>query len=238
MSISLILGHCNGLIEILGDYLALLITFPLGRDANVDMFFLMCWKKGEVHYVGLSQPLRLVVINVICPVAKLRSSGWGAYAYVSFLTEEHSSFPTSSNALKIFSGSSSMEETTMFRASSHCADWVSHRSQNTPRSSVRLGCSAEPNSTGSGPSLIPPPSIRPSRSRATDTIFLFNLLFEEADPPLGYFYPETRPFTFIVHRHALIALILPAQRACAPSPSDSVAAPTLVPWHVWGVQLT
>ena len=52
-SISLILGHCNVLIEIVGDFLALLVTFPLVRDASVDMFFLLRWKKGEAHCVSL-----------------------------------------------------------------------------------------------------------------------------------------------------------------------------------------
>ena len=58
-SISLILGHCNVLIKIVGEYLALLITFPLVRDASVDMFFLVRWKKGEAHCVSISQLLTL-----------------------------------------------------------------------------------------------------------------------------------------------------------------------------------
>ena len=58
-SISLILGHCNVLIEIAGEYLALLITFPLMWDASVDMFFLVHWKKGEAHCVSISQLLTL-----------------------------------------------------------------------------------------------------------------------------------------------------------------------------------
>ena len=56
-SISLILGHCNVLIEIVGEYLALLITFPLVQDASVDMFFLVHWKKGDVHCVSISRLL-------------------------------------------------------------------------------------------------------------------------------------------------------------------------------------
>jgi len=49
---SLLLGHCNVLIEIVGDFLALLITFPWARDEHEDMFFLMRWKKGEAHCVS------------------------------------------------------------------------------------------------------------------------------------------------------------------------------------------
>ena len=49
---SLLLGHCNVLIEIVGDFLALLITFPWSRSENEDMFFLVRWKKGETHCVS------------------------------------------------------------------------------------------------------------------------------------------------------------------------------------------
>ncbi len=50
---SLLLGHCNVLIEIVGDFLALLIMFPWARDEHEDMFFLVRWKKGEVHCVSV-----------------------------------------------------------------------------------------------------------------------------------------------------------------------------------------
>ena len=50
---SLLLGHCNVLIEIAGDFLALLITFPWVRNENEDMFFLVRWKKGEIHCVSI-----------------------------------------------------------------------------------------------------------------------------------------------------------------------------------------
>lgn len=53
---SLLLGHCNVLIEIVGDFLALLITFPWVRNENEDVFYLVRWKKGEIHCVSyLSQ---------------------------------------------------------------------------------------------------------------------------------------------------------------------------------------
>jgi hypothetical protein len=50
---SLLLGHCNVLIEIVGEFLALLITFPWARNENEDMFFLVRWKKGETHCVSV-----------------------------------------------------------------------------------------------------------------------------------------------------------------------------------------
>jgi hypothetical protein len=49
---SLLLGHCNVLIEVVGDFLALLITFPWARNEQEDMFFLVRWKKGEAHCVS------------------------------------------------------------------------------------------------------------------------------------------------------------------------------------------
>jgi hypothetical protein len=49
----LTVGHCNVLIEIVGDFLVLLVTFPWARGENEDMFFLVRWKKGEAHCVSL-----------------------------------------------------------------------------------------------------------------------------------------------------------------------------------------
>jgi hypothetical protein len=62
-SISLVLDQSNVLIEIVGDYLALLITFPLVQDANVDKFFLVRWKKGGAHCVSHSHSLLSVDIK-------------------------------------------------------------------------------------------------------------------------------------------------------------------------------
>ena len=44
--------HCNDVIEIVGDFLALLITFRRARDEHEDKFFLVDWKKGEAHCVS------------------------------------------------------------------------------------------------------------------------------------------------------------------------------------------
>ena len=53
---SLLLGRCNALISIVGELLALLITFPWVRNESEDMFFLMRWKKGEIHCVSTYHP--------------------------------------------------------------------------------------------------------------------------------------------------------------------------------------
>ena len=69
-SISLILGHCNVLIKIVEEYLAL-ITFPLMRDESVDIFFLVRWEKGDAHCVVFRGSFLSVDITVsaVCSVA-------------------------------------------------------------------------------------------------------------------------------------------------------------------------
>jgi hypothetical protein len=49
---SQLLGPCSIHIEIVGDFLALLIAFPWVRSKQEDMFFLVRWKKGEAHCVS------------------------------------------------------------------------------------------------------------------------------------------------------------------------------------------
>jgi hypothetical protein len=45
-------GQCHVMIEIVGEFLVLLITFPWARSEYQDMFFLVHWKKGDVHCVS------------------------------------------------------------------------------------------------------------------------------------------------------------------------------------------
>jgi hypothetical protein len=51
---SVLLGHCNVLTEIVGDFLALLITFPWAQNEHEDMFFIVRWKKGDTHCVSVA----------------------------------------------------------------------------------------------------------------------------------------------------------------------------------------
>ncbi|KAI0285739.1 hypothetical protein BC826DRAFT_111070 [Russula brevipes] len=100
---------------------------------------------------------------------------------------------------------------------------------------VRLGCRSEPNPTGSrGPLAIPAPSSRPFRDKAEDAIILFNVVIEDGQ----FHFPDTRPFTFIVHRRALLGHIPAAYRECAPFCSIPEPAPAHVPWAEWGVTAT
>ncbi|KAH9980743.1 hypothetical protein BJV74DRAFT_778968 [Russula compacta] len=221
---SLLLGHCNVLIEIVGDFLALLITFPWSRSEDEDMFFLVRWKKGETH----------------C----LRSSAWGAYSYFSFLTQDTLVIPNlAQNTLELVKIVSDNDD--IPRLVPLC---VLNLPPLTRRASiVRLGCRAEPNPIGtSGALAIPAPSSRPFRDKAEDAVILFNILIEDVQPDAGQFhFPETRPFTFIVHRRALAAQIPAEHRACAPYCCSVVAAaaeselePAQVPWDAWGAAAT
>lgn len=218
-SISLILGHCNVLIEIVGDFLALLITFPWARDTNEDMFFLVRWKQGEAH--------------------RLRTPEWSAYAYFSFLTEDTLVIPNlTQNVLEIVrivvDGG---DDDDVPRLVPLCILGLPPLSGAS--AIVRLACRAEPNPTGSGPPRIPAPSSRPFRDKAEDAIVLFNMLIEDSVQHMGRFqFPETCPFTFIAHRSALLAHILPIQRACAPFRSVPGVEPAGVPWPAWGVPAT
>ncbi len=63
---SMLLGHCNVLIEIVGDFLALLIIFPWARSEQEDMFFLVRWKKGEAHCVSDIAALSSPIAHIYC----------------------------------------------------------------------------------------------------------------------------------------------------------------------------
>ncbi|KAN0118369.1 hypothetical protein V8E52_005345 [Russula decolorans] len=215
---SLLLGHCNVLIEIVGDFLALLITFPWARNEQEDMFFLVRWKKGEAH----------------C----LRSSEWGAYGYFSFLSHDTLVIPNLiQNTLEIVK--IVIESDDIPCLSPLCA--LNLPSLTRRASIIRLGCRAEPNPTGPGPLAIPAPSNRPFRDKAEDAIILFSVLIEDIQIHPGQFhFPQTRPFSFIVHRRALLDHIPAAHRACAPFCSTPEPAPETVqvPWEAWGVSAT
>ena len=96
----------------------------------------------------------------------------------------------------------------------------------------RLPPRAQPNRHRPAPhpaSPVPPPS-RPFRDKATDAIVLFNLLIEDSEPIMRHVFPEMHPFTFIVHRRALIAQI--------PRTAAADASTLVPPWSAWGEPVT
>jgi hypothetical protein len=105
---------------------------------------------------------------------------------------------------------------------------------------IRFNCRAEPNPTGSGPLAIPAPSSRPFHDKAEDAIILFTILIEDIQMHLGQFRSRMRPFSFIVHRRALLDHVPSADRACAPFCSTPEPAPETVQvsWEAWGASAT
>jgi hypothetical protein len=171
--------------------------------------------------------------------AQLRSSEWGAYSYFSFLTEDTLVIPNllqnTLEIVRIVVDESSDDDVP--RLVPLCTLGLPPLSPHA--SIVRLGCRAEPNPTSSSPLLRPAPSSRPFRDNAADAIVLFNLLIEDMNMDAAQFFHETRPFTFFVHRRALLAQIPHAQRVCELFRSaPGAAAPTPVPWSAWGISAT
>src|SRR5712671_5486222 len=84
-----LIGHCNVLIEIVGDFLALLITFPWARNENEDMFFLVRWKKGETHCVSVPRTQR-IPSHTVYPASVFRM---GSVCIFQFPLARHSRDP-------------------------------------------------------------------------------------------------------------------------------------------------
>ncbi|KAI0287388.1 hypothetical protein BC826DRAFT_1045106 [Russula brevipes] len=192
---------------------------PCNVLIEIDVFFIVRWRKGDTY----------------C----LRPSERGAYAYFSFLSEDTLVIPNLiQNTLEIVKIAIESDDTP--RLVFLC---ILNLPALTQRASiVRLGCRAEPNPTGSrGPLAMPAPSSRPFRDNAEDAIILFNVLIEDVRLHAGQFHsPDTRLFTFIVHRRALLGHIPAAYRECAPfcSIPEPPPAPAHVPWAEWGVTAT
>jgi hypothetical protein len=169
---------------------------------------------------------------------QLRSSEWGTCAYFSFLSQDTLVIPTlTQNTLEVVK--IVIDGDNKPRLVPLC---VLHLPTLTTRASiVRLGCRAEPNPVRSGPLAIPAPSSRPFRDKADDAIILFNVLIEDVHLEAGpHHFPETRPFTFVVHRGALLAHIPVAQRAYPPfcSALEPAPPPVQVAWAAWGPAAT
>ena len=75
---SLLSGHFSAVIEIVGDFLALLMTLTWAQDEQEEMFFLVRWKKGEAHCVSditaPSSPIAYIVLVWLALVLRLAGS--------------------------------------------------------------------------------------------------------------------------------------------------------------------
>ena len=219
MSMDPLLGHCDVLIEVVGDFLGLLITFPQARDGNEDNFFLVRWKRGEVHSMSLPE-LWLIP----------QSPEWGAYSSFAFLLQDTLVFSdTTQNVLRIAKIVIDNNETP--RLVPLC---VLHLPPlNRHASVVHISCRTEPNPAGSCPPASSAPSDRPFREKAEDAIIMFAVYID-------HHVLDTGRFTFVVHRRALLGHVPAAHHACAPFCSAPEPALPLVhvPWSAWGPTAT
>jgi hypothetical protein len=184
--------------------------------------------------------LRLIPVPslILYLYGQLRTSKRGAYPYFSFLSQDTLVIP---NLIQ-----NTLEIVKIVIKSDDIPFLVPLCVLNLPpltrrASIIRLGCRAEPNPTGSGPLAIPAPSNRPFRDKAEDAIILFNVLIEDIQIHPGQFhFPQIRPFSFIVHRRALLDHIPAVHLTCAPFCSTPELTPETVqvPWKTWGTSAT
>jgi hypothetical protein len=169
---------------------------------------------------------------------QLRSSEWGTHTHFSFLSQDTLVIP---NLIQ-----NTLEIVKIVIKSDDIPCLVPLCVLNLPpltrrASIIHLSCRAEPNPTGLGPLAIPAPSNRPFRNKAEDAIILFSVLIEDIQIHLGQFHlPQTRPFSFIVHRRVLLDHVPSAHCACAPFCSTPEPAPETVQvsWEAWGTSAT
>ena len=217
---SLFLGHCSAVIEIVGDFLALLVTFPEAQYEGEDMFFLVRWKKGEAHLMSLPT---------------LRDTPWASES------EAPSFFAFLSQDILVFANpiQNMLQVAKIVIDNGNTPSLVPLCVFNLPplarrASTDHIECRGEPNPTGPGHSAIPAPD-RPFHDKAEDAIIMFTLF--ALDSHIG-----RCQFAFIVHRSALLAHIPAAYRECAPfcSPPELTPATALVqvPWSAWGPAAT
>jgi hypothetical protein len=218
----------NCKIEIVEDFIILLVTFP-EWNMNEDIFFLVCWKTGLTHCVSVWGLLQIRAPSFILYV-QLASPEKGTHDSFTHLSQDTLVVPNLiQNTFEITKIVIDNYDTPHFVLL--CVLHLPPLNQNT--SPTRIWCRADPNPTGSG-HLIPSRSDRPFRDKAEDAIVIFNMSY---DPYIGI--QMDRP-TLIVHRRALLAHIPTVHRACAPFCSTPEPAPALVevPWPVWGPPVT
>ena len=216
-------------IEIVGDFLILLITF-FKQSRNQDTFFLVCWKTGLTHCVSVLGLVQIHPPSLILYV-QLGSPEKGTYDCFSHLSQDTLVIPNLiQNTFEIAKIVIDTDDTPHFVPL--CVLHLPPLIHNT--SLFHFYCRAEPNPTGSGPLAIPSRSDRPFHDKAENAIVIFNILYNRP------FRTRIDWLTLIVHRRALLTHIPAAYRTCAPFCSTPKPTPSLVevPWSVWGPPAT
>ncbi|KAI0063793.1 hypothetical protein BV25DRAFT_1801445 [Artomyces pyxidatus] len=171
-------GGCSVLIEIVGDHLALLLTFNADRT---DMLVLVDWKHGHAH--------------------TLRESNYASYMHFAFLSEDTLVFPNvPDHTLELCKIVFPTQE---FQPILQTVCVLELPALGEYTTVIRVDCRAEPNPIGCSPA--PTRNIsRPFHDSPADAIVIFNYLIRDVRrAPL---FEELYAFSFTVHRRALLTL--------------------------------
>jgi hypothetical protein len=212
-------GHCSVMLEIVGDNLALLLTYRqhLGMRAGPDTFHVYNWRTGNLKAVRLSLKVKRIVLIMILQPQTLPTSHH-AYQGFIFLTETVLLVPNLVNKrleIYIISNTGLIPKCLLDLPPLSPHHII-----------VMLTCRAEPNPVGELSNIdgiyardsANPPFV----SSPADAIALFNMTVVVGHP-VDFSY-----FSFVVHRSALL-------RAASVEVSIS---PMPTPWNGWGPQIT
>ncbi|KAI0047599.1 hypothetical protein FA95DRAFT_1595630 [Auriscalpium vulgare] len=223
---SVLLGHCSVLVEVVGDHLALLVTYPWARGEMEDMFFLVNWKRGIAD----------------C----LRVSDWGMYSHFAFLSEDTLVFPNSSARTLEINKIILPPPGDPYPPTLRVVCVLALPTMTEHSLITRVDCRGEPG-PASSPTPLPAPRQRPFRNTSEDAVILFNYLVQDARRPL---FGNLRAFSFVVHRRTLLSH---ASRAAGPRGPPArergildlkdvhlaeeprlTAPPEVTTWDAWG----
>ena len=216
-------------IEIVGDFLVLLISFP-EWSMNQDMFLLVRWKTGVTHCVRVPGSLEIRAPSLILYV-QLASPEKGTYNHFTHLSQDTLVIPNLiHNTFEITKIVIDNDDTPHLEIV--CVLHLPPLAQSTSLS--HICCRSEPKPTGSERLVIPSRSGRPFHDKAEDAIVIFNMSYNH------FFRTHMDWFTLTVHRRALLSHIPAAYRACPPFGSTPEPTPALVevPWSIWGPPAT
>ena len=216
-------------IEIVGDFIIFLVTFP-GWSRNQDIFLLVRWKTGLTHCVSVPELLQIRLPSLILYV-QLRSPEKGTYVDFAHLSRDTLVIPNLiQNTFEITKIVIDDDDTPhlMLQCMLHLPPLIEDNSLS------HIFCQAEPNPTGSGCLVIPSRSDRPFHDKVEDAIVIFNMSYG----PLSESQMDS--LTLIVHRRALLTYIPAGHSACAPFCTTPEPMPAVVdvPWSVWGPPAT
>jgi hypothetical protein len=227
-------GHCSVMLEIVGNNLALLLTYRqhLGLRVSPDTFHVYNWRTGALKAVWLSLEIERVVLIMFLRSQTLPTAHH-AYQGFIFLTETALLLPNLvEKRLEIYTLSNT--------------GLIPERFLDLPALSphriiLMLTCRAEPNPVGDSSNIdgiytrdsANPPFV----SSSTDAIALFNMTVIVGHP-VDFDY-----FSFIVHRSALLKYLPSASPTLDSTIESRIGAevfdtPASIPWDSWGPPIT